>query len=447
MKYNRFAILISLQAVLISLTGFFFIYSIYAGYLHITTVTTGIAWLVELALLIRYVNKTNRDLDQFLQSVKYLDSVKQDASSPTFRRLNLTFNEIINAVRRDRIEGETRQNYFRAAIEHAGTGLISFDEEGVAGIVNGAALKLLDLSGMRNISAGDAVIPGFRDILKGLRPGHQRLVTFYRSGELIKLSIRATGFVMHGRRIKLVSLQNIRAELEEGELDAWQKLIRVLTHEIMNSVTPVKTLSTSIVRIVEKAVPGKNKSSTMEAADYDNMVAGLKAIEKRSTGLIHFVEQYRRLNKIPEPVFRNIRVRDLFEHVAVLLLSDLKEKKVEPLLLPGDEHLSLSGDEKLLTQVLINLVGNSLRALPDSGGRIELRAGEDENQSVVIQVTDNGCGIEKEEIERIFTPFYTTREEGTGIGLSLSRQIMRLHKGTIGVSSRPGIETVFTLRF
>ena len=439
--------MVALQAVLIALTGFFFTFSISAAFLHVTTITAGIAWLVELVLLIRYVNKTNRDLDQFLQSVKYLDSVKRDVSSPTFRRLNLTFNGIIDAVRKDRIDGETRQNYFRAAIEHAGTGLISFDGDGVVGLVNRAALELLDLPGMQHLSAVEAVIPGFQDLLQGLRPGQLKMVTYYSNGELIKLSVRATGFVVYGEAIKLVSLQNIRSELEEGELDAWQKLIRVLTHEIMNSVTPVGTLSTSIIRIVEKAKPKGKTAIPLKAADIDNMLAGLKAIEKRSTGLVHFVEQYRRLNRIPEPVFKQIRIGDLFENVTVLMRGDLKEKGVEPERELEDENLSLSGDEKLLTQVLINLVGNSLLALPGTGGRIVLRGQTTEDQSVMIQVADNGCGIDREEIDRIFTPFYTTREEGTGIGLSLSRQIMRQHKGTIGVSSEPGKETVFTLRF
>ena len=405
----------------------------------------GLIWVLQVIFLIRYVNKTNRDLTYFLQSIRYLDSVNADNSSRSFQRLNLTYNEIIDTIRRARIDKEAEHHYFRNTIDHIGTGLISFNSMGDPGLINKAALDLLGVPKLTHISELEAVTKGLQASIEKLKPGGQKLVSFYRDNELVKLSIRAASFVIQEEKIKLISLQNIRAELEEGELDAWQKLIRVLTHEIMNSVTPVNTRSASMIRMLEKQI--KQSGTELDPKDLDNALSGLRAIEKRSNGLIGFVEDYKSLNKITNPVFVNLRVSQLFENVLVLMNTELKGKKIKTETIIEDENLELGIDEKLITQVLINLVGNAIQALPEKGGCITLRGYSPNENNFSIQVIDNGHGIEEEVIDRIFIPFYTTCEEGSGIGLSLSRQIMRLHNGSIGVTSVPGKETVFTLKF
>ena len=213
----------------------------------------------------------------------------------------------------------------------------------------------------------------------------------------------------------------------------------------MNSVTPVKTLSTSVIRILEKL--GKQSGGQLDPADLDDALSGLRAIEKRSNGLIGFVEDYKSLNKISNPVFSDVRVSRLFENVLLLMNTELKEKKITTETMVDDENMEFRIDEKLITQVLINLLGNAIQALPEKGGSIILKAFISKENNPSIQVIDNGYGIEKDVIDRIFVPFFTTREAGSGIGLSLSRQIMRLHKGSISAASIPGKETVFTLKF
>ncbi len=445
MKYNRFEFTVIIQVILLALTGFGFVFAIVNSYLHITVFTLGLIWVLQVTFLIRYVNKTNRDLTYFLQSIKYLDSVNPDDSNRSFQKLNLTYNEIIDTIRRARIDKEAEHHYFRNTIDHVGTGLISFNSNGETGLINKAALDLLGLKKLDRISELETVSKGLQASIENLKPGGQQLVSFYRGNELLKLSIRATSFVIQEERIKLISLQNIRTELEEGELDAWQKLIRVLTHEIMNSVTPVKTLSTSIIRILEKH--RKQSGKDFDPGDMDNVLSGLYAIEKRSNGLIGFVEDYKSLNKIPNPEFSDIRINRLFENVLVLMNTGLKEKKINIETIVEDDKLEFRIDEKLITQVLINLVGNAIQALPEEGGRIILKAYTSNGNTRNIQVIDNGQGIDEEVMDRIFIPFFTTREEGSGVGLSLSRQIMRLHKGSITAASVPGKETVFTLKF
>jgi len=445
MKYNRFEIAVILQVILLALSGFAFVYAIVNSYLHITIFSMGMIWILQVAILIRYVNKTSRDLAYFLQSIKYLDSLNPDDSNKSFKRLNLTYNEIIDTIRRARIDKEAEHHYFRNTIDHVGTGLISFNEQGETELINKAALDLFGLKKFAHISKLEEVLKGLQTDLEKMKPGGHKLVSFYRENEMVKLSIRATSFVIQGEKIKLISLQDIRTELEEGELDAWQKLIRVLTHEIMNSITPVKSLSSSIIRILEKQK--KQSGKELDPEEMENALSGLHAIEKRSDGLIGFVEDYKSLNKLPKPVFSEVRVNQLFGNVMVLMNSELKEKNIRTEIMIEDEKLELRIDEKLITQVLINLVGNAIQALPEKGGRIILKAFESDDNDINIQVVDEGHGIEKDVIDSIFMPFFTTRKEGNGIGLSLSRQIMRLHKGSINVASIPGEETVFTLKF
>jgi two-component system nitrogen regulation sensor histidine kinase NtrY len=445
MKYNRFEITVAVQVILIALTGFAGVYAIINSYLHITVSSLALVWILQVVLLVRYVNKTSRDLAYFLQSLKYLDSVNTDESNRSFRRLNITYNEIIDTIRHARIEKEAEHHYFRNTVDHVPTGLISFNEKGETGLINRAALDLLGLTKLAHIDALDEVTKGLNTVIRQLKPGGQTLFSFYRGNELLKLSIRATGFVIREERIKLVSLQDIRAELEEGELDAWQKLIRVLTHEIMNSVSPVKTLSASIIRILGKY---RNASGgNPDPVDIENALSGLHAIEKRSNGLIGFVEDYKRLNKIPGPEFSLVRISSLIGNILVLMNTELNEKNITANTVINNEELEFRMDEKLITQVLLNLVGNAVQSAPERGGRIILRAFKPNDSNLWIQVIDNGHGISKDVIDRIFVPFFTTRESGSGIGLSLSRQIMRLHRGSISVVSDPGKETVFTLKF
>jgi two-component system nitrogen regulation sensor histidine kinase NtrY len=281
-----------------------------------------------------------------------------------------------------------------------------------------------------------------------LRSKERALVKVYDNGELLYLALYATEFRLAGQDISLVSIQNIQSELEKTEIEAWQKLIRVLTHEIMNSITPISSLASTMNELIGETFSGMTSDSESDQETLDDIRQAIKTIQKRSQGLLHFVDAYRNLTLIPQPNFQIFPLHELFERVEKLMQANIEEKgidfeaKVEP------KSLELTADPELIEQVLINLLLNALQALEQrQDPQIRLEARLDDRGRILIQVKDNGPGISKENLDKIFIPFFSTKDGGSGIGLSLSRQIMRLHKGTINTLSNPDIQTIFTLRF
>ena len=256
----------------------------------------------------------------------------------------------------------------------------------------------------------------------------------------MQLAVSATVFRLHEQEYTLVSLQNIHSELEEQELEAWQRLIRLLTHEIMNSITPITSLAATADGLLRQ-VP----LSSDGLADAQEAV---ETIHRRSAGLLHFVEDYRQPTRLPTPHFQILSVREVGGRIEQLMRPQLAQAGIAFHLEIVPESLELTADPEQLEQVLINLLTNALQALQgQQEGRIALRARMDGRGRVVVEVADNGPGIVPEALEKIFIPFFTTKPTGSGIGLSLCQQIMRLHRGTISACSRPGEETVFVLRF
>jgi signal transduction histidine kinase len=264
----------------------------------------------------------------------------------------------------------------------------------------------------------------------------------------VQLAVYAAEFKLREQKLTLVSIQNIQSELEEKEMEAWQNLIRVLTHEIMNSVTPIASLTATVNDLLTPPSGNQKPGEETSAEAMDDIRGALQTIQKRSEGLLHFVDAYRKLTRIPKPQFQIFSITELFARVGQLMRVQMSGKpihfhtKVEP------ESLELTADPELIEQVLINLLLNAIQAVEDQkDARIELAARMDQRGRTIIPVADNGPGIIAEALEKIFIPFFTTKQDGSGIGLSLCRQIMRLHSGTISVHSQPNVETIFTLRF
>ncbi|UCH20347.1 MAG: hypothetical protein JSU83_17590 [Deltaproteobacteria bacterium] len=272
------------------------------------------------------------------------------------------------------------------------------------------------------------------------------MVKLQQGDDLLQLSIYATGFILRKQQLMLVAMQNIQNELEEKEMKSWQNLIRVLTHEIMNSITPIASLSSTAYGLLKN-------NQECEAPESMNEIIGdvrdaVNTIEKRSKGLLDFIENYRKLTRIPKPDFRIVQVKDLFERVGNLMKDQLEHQAIDFTIQVDPESLEITADWALIEQVLINMCKNSVEAVQGiRNPKIALTAGTDGLGNPVIKVIDNGKGISEEVAEKIFIPFFTTKPQGSGIGLSLSRQIMRLHKGTLSVTSKPGVETTFVLRF
>ena len=444
MNSSLFNIRIVIHSVLLAITSALFIWTLSKDYLLVTRFSLGVLWFGQIFFLIYYVNKTNRDLLIFLQSFEFKDdtlSFNKKKKLP-FKPLYDEFNRIIENFRNVKLEKEMEHQYFQYSIKHVDTGLISFDQDGKVEVLNEAAKRLLKMEYVQNIHALDRLQPGLAEQCRVLKPGKQDMVKLARAHEILSLSMRAAEFKMDKKHIKLISFQNIKNELDEQELDSWQKLIRVLTHEIINSVSPITLLSSTLVKIFDDG--GKpRKKSELSDEQLENALSGLLAINKRSKGLSRFVESYKSLTKIPDPLISEVEVKDLFEQIYALMKKKTDERKAVIDFSVNPPNLQVHVDEKLIEQVLINLIKNALEAGTEDS-KIQIRAFE-ENGKVKIEVEDNGTGIPAEIIDNIFVPFYTTKKEGSGIGLSLSRQILRRHSGNLEVISKEGEGAIFII--
>jgi nitrogen fixation/metabolism regulation signal transduction histidine kinase len=331
-------------------------------------------------------------------------------------------------------------------IDHVGIALIAFNPDGEVELINNAAKKLLKIPRLGNIKDIESISSRLADKLGSISPGDKDLVKFKQGDNLLQLSIYATGFVLRQQQLNLVAMQNIQSELEEKEMISWQNLIRVLTHEIMNSITPIASLASTATGLLKDNKECKVPEEMNEViVDVRHAV---KTIEKRSKGLITFIDNYRKLTRIPKPDFKIVQVKNLFERVESLMKDQFENHSIKFNMEVDPVSLTITADPALIEQVLINLCKNSVEAVSGvSRPKIKLKAGTDGLGNPVVKVIDNGKGISEDLAERIFIPFFTTKPEGSGIGLSLSRQIIRLHKGTIGVASTPNERTVFKLRF
>jgi len=402
--------------------------------------------------LIQYVEKSNKAITHFLQSVRYSDfsrTFSNEGFGDSFESLKTTFNEVIADFQKIRAEKEEHFFYIQNIIQHVGVGIIAFKKDGEVEMVNNAAKKLFQIYSLSNIRELSVCSDELVGLLINIKAGENKLIKVQDEEDLLQLTIFATEFKLNDRVITLVSIKNIQAELEAKEMESWQKLIRVLTHEIMNSIAPIASLASTLELMVEQPMQGEESQIKFyEGEIIDDIRSGLQAINKRSTGLIHFVETYRNLTRIPKPNFTIFFVSDLFENIKKLLIEDFRHQGIdfESAIYPST--LELTADEQLIEQVLINLVKNSIHATENKEIRtIKLNAFMNKRDRICIQVIDNGQGILKDVIDKVFIPFFTTKPTGSGIGLSLSKQIMRLHTGSISVQSEPDVTTVFTLTF
>ena len=448
MNYNKFIIKILVRVGFISITSFLFIWVMAYDHLSATRFAISLALILQTWALFHYVSVTNRNLNNFLLSLRYLDQINAaDLKDASFDELNLTFNQIIDIVKKAKLDKASESQYFQSTVEHVGIGLISYSEDGTIEIFNQAALEIFNMDRPKRWEDFERIHPEIKKTLSEMPLHESMLITFTRGGSLLKLSARATEFKLQSIKKRLISLQNIQAELALGELEAWQKLIRVLTHEITNSITPIKSLVGTVLRMFEKdhrpVAPSSIKPETVS-----NAVVGLRTIQKQSKRLVDFVGSYRSLTKLPTPQFGDIQISELLAELSLLMSQEIDKHSIALNVLCEPPTIKCIGDEKLLLQVLINLVKNAIAALVGiENPTIEIWVGQEISGKTMIKISDNGTGIPDDLLDQIFVPFYTTRAEGWGIGLSLSRQIMQLHKGSLEAGRNPAGHTVFNLNF
>ena len=404
--------------------------------------------IYQLADFYRFQKKAHDELEQFVESVHYRDfsryfDVKH--APVDLQPLRQGFNEINSTFKVISKEKETQYQYVQKILELVDTGILSYQEEsGEVVWMNEALKNLLQLPYLKTIHSLEKRDGQLYHSIVILKPGEARIATAHHDKTSFKILLSATAFQTEGKKYKLIAFQNVNEALDETESKAWQKLLSVMTHEIMNSIAPISSLAETLKSRLKQSVNLLNN----ETGAVDDLELGIDTIKRRSEGLLKFAETYRNLNKITTLNLKKIYVRNLFENLHHLMQPTLEQKNIDLEIILKDTDLQLEADINLLEQVLINLLVNAIEAVKEkSEPRIILSAYVANNKKTVVKVSDNGTGMTEEVLDKIFIPFFSTKKHGSGIGLSLCKQIMMLHKGTMQVQSTEGEGTSFLLQF
>lgn len=345
------------------------------------------------------------------------------------RQFNRTLNRLRNIFDKERKEIIEQEKYFGLMLDHVKTGVAVIEENGQVAYCNNTALNLLGIATLGHIRQLRAVSESlYISFQKVTEHSEERASYFNESGKMT-ISLTASAATIGKTNVRIIAFNDISSEIAENEQESWSRLIRVLTHEIMNTVTPIASLSETLLRF-----EGVN----------EEIKNGLDTISQSSRGLIKFVDSYRNLTRVAPPVKKAFYFKELAERVINLTKEQAVISGAVCTFIEKTEDIILYADEGQITQILINLVKNAIQA---EARKIEITADINLSEQIIITVYNNGSPISKESQEEIFVPFYTTKQEGTGIGLSLSRQIMRLHSGTLSLTRSDENGTVFTLIF
>ncbi|OFX27302.1 MAG: hypothetical protein A2041_06250 [Bacteroidetes bacterium GWA2_31_9b] len=448
-SYNRFYVNIFLRIIFIVLTCILFVYLIQQNDFLFTAGFVAFLILFQTALLIKYVNRTNRELAEFLIHLQQGDTsvifLKENIEK-TFKGLRDSFEKINLDVKQVITEKEQKEHYLNYVIDNVKTGLIAFSESGNIEFINYQAKLFLNKE-KGNLLNINSLENKFIDILTHTKTSESKIIKISINDDLLYLSFSSSEFKIGSKKIKLFTIHDVKKEIDANEIESWQKLTRVLTHEMMNSLTPITSLAYAIKRYLKDDLGLKNQTEISNELISD-IVENAELIENRGKGLLEFIDNYRTITKLPKPKFETLDAQIYFKNIIQLFENELIKNNITIKLNVIPENQVLSADKGMLEQVIINLIKNSIDALIETPNpQIELNSFVDENHKNKIQIIDNGSGINPDVIENIFVPFFTTKVKGSGIGLSLSRQIMHLHGGSISMKSTPEKETVFSLHF
>ncbi|MFD0798925.1 sensor histidine kinase [Maribacter chungangensis] len=407
-----------------------------------------IIMIFQTGALIEYVNQTNRKIAYFFDAIKNEDFTlrfPEKLSVKSLEELNHSLNMLNSMIQDIHLKKQAQEQYYQEILRQADIGIFTINPKGHILYANPTVQELLNYRPLNHVKQLNQVDKDLYALFADLQPFGNTIFKLGNERGKKELSLKCTPIVIEGQQLLLVVVHDIHKELDEKETDSWVKLIRVLTHEIMNTITPITSISESILNYFKK---GTNPDIPTHFSEQQikNTTKGLEVIKEQGSDLMSFVQSYRNFLSIPEPDRELVPANALLEKIT-LLLNEQKEHsgitiktQIEPI------GLELYIDQKQLTQVLLNLGKNAKQSLEGiDDGYIHFTAGINAVNKKYIQVTDNGAGIPENLIDEIFVPFFTTKNTGTGIGLSLSKQIMRLHGGSINVSS--GEKTVFTLTF
>lgn len=397
--------------------------------------------------LINFAGRVNRELKKFIDALRYEDYAVSFGSrglGGSFKELDQSFTEVVEMLRTSKAEKQSQAELLRLALENIRLGLLIVDHQGSIVLMNAAAREMLNIPHFHSWEMLKKKKKSFTDHLGDFNFEGRKLIELDNGSGLHEFYLDLDHVSLLGQNYHLISFSDLKNEIEQKEIDAWHKLIRILAHEVMNSVTPVTSLSETIRNLLTDSEGNTLPPEKLDKERLEDIILALETIIRRSRGMLTFVEDYRKLTKLPAPRFEAFAVKSLFDEVSQLMQAQAGEVKLKVDL--KNPRLAIRADRKMVEQTLINLVGNAVYAMEDDGGEVVLSAYINDG-SVILSIRDTGPGIPPDILPSIFIPFFSTRKNGTGIGLSLSKNIMQLHKGGISVQSKPGEGTTLELSF
>lgn len=447
MFYKRFTFRLIIKLLVINLLAYLLFYLIKNTQLWFTIIGVGLIFLGSIISLYYYINQIRSDIKRFILAVKTRDhtlNFKNKATKGSFPELYESFGDILQVHKQIRLEQEAIFQLIKTILEQVPVGVIvinrSQSENEEIAFFNQAASSLLSVPAYKYWHRLKQHLSSFANEVEHISSGGKRFLELKIQEKLIQLSTEVIPLNLYGKNYTIISFQNIKDEIEQKETEAWNRLIGVISHEILNSITPISSLSDTINSMV-------TDKENLDLEEMEDLKTALQTIKRRSSGLLDFVKDYRLIAELPTPNLESHTIGEILKHIKVLMQPFAKVKNVVLDVEQTSSKITVYLDLKLIEQVLINLITNSIYAVEGSENPHISVSYRLEHTKLYIDVTDNGKGIESTDIEKIFVPFYTTRKNGSGIGLTISRNIMKMHKGSIEVISTPNEQTTFSLLF
>lgn len=441
MKFNKFKIHIFVRLILLSANVAIICLSLEKSALVLILLSAIFIW--QVVSFFQYLNRANQDLLRLFESIQYDDfsiSFSRKSQDTHLDELYDAFNKVLNNFRAVRAKSEEYRHFLQTVVQHVGIPLLAFDAEGKVELINSATKKFLKINRLRQLSELPSHLNSLEKEWLTLKNGQKKNIKINTLEGSSIASMYGIEFVIDGKLVKLITLVNISRELDEKELESWLSLMKVLTHEIMNSLTPISSLSNSAKVLINQPLPDDEKITQLYPA--------IETIERRTAGMINFINSFRSLTTLPKPNFELVLVKTLLEEAVFLHSAIQRNFKVEFNSEVAPSSLQITADRQLILQVLDNLINNAIEACAGMENCIiTLTAKINDDGQIIISVQDNGHGILPEVQEKIFIPFFSTKKTGTGIGLSLSKLIMQAHLGTIKLESESMEGAKFSLVF
>ena len=445
---DRFTIYIIIRVVLLLLSSMLFGMIFPKPEYFFSQLIVGSVIFLQMVEMIRFARRSNKELTKFILAIKYGDvsvNFSDDKLGRDFRDLAASFREVITAFNKVKIEKESQFMLLQAIIDKISFGIIAFNEDAEVLLMNQSAIDFLKVERTKDWNYIKKHNQDFTKQVEEMVRDGRKLIELGNETGTLQLSVYNHTLILLEKYCRVITFYDIQDEIEQKEIEAWYKLIRVLTHEIMNSATPLTSLTDTILMLIERQDGQLKDLKDISEENIKDVRSSVYTIKNRTEGILKFVDAYRKLTDIPHPEFDDVSLKELGNSVISLLAADFKKRKISVILNIQPEDLYLYCDRQLMSQVMINLLTNSMYALEDRPeARIELLCSENDSR-INIEVKDNGKGISQEVRTKIFIPFFSTRDNGSGIGLSFSKFVILQHGGRIKVESEINKGTLFTI--